>query len=359
VNPVRLITFGSVPPEWGGGRRGGVATFHATLVETIHGDGELPVEVVGIVSSGSGDGDAPVPVRVLGEGQRREPFLEAVLDELRPDVALLNHFSTSWGLTLPAVAPGLPLVGVAHSWHPITHAEDPEAAQERMHRAMGGLSALVVPSEYCLDEGRELGLPYPGMTRVIRYPLQHRFAHPVEVDRARSGAVFAGELIPRKNPAGLLGAAELLPDLTLTIVGEGTQQAALEAMTADAGIAERVEFAGSLDPAAMQAAMSRAEVFCLPSLSESFGIVYIEALACGTPVIGFPTIGEISRACGIDVGIGLEQPTREGIATAIEQARAAHWDRGALRRAVIDAYSADSVAAEYATVLSASCGRAG
>ena len=54
VKPVRLITFGSVLPEWGGGRRGGVATFHATLVETIHGDGELPVEVDGIVSTGSG-----------------------------------------------------------------------------------------------------------------------------------------------------------------------------------------------------------------------------------------------------------------------------------------------------------------
>ena len=356
MNPVRLITFGSVPPEWGGGRRGGVATFHATLVETIHGDGELPVEVVGIVSNGSGDGDAPVPVRVLGEGQRREPFLEAVLDELRPDVALLNHFSTSWGLTLPAVAPQLPLVGVAHSWHQITQAEDPEAAQERMHRAMGGLSALVVPSEYCLDEGRELGLPYPGTTRVIRYPLQHRFAQPVEADRARSGAVFAGELIPRKNPAGLLGAAELLPDLTLTIVGEGSQQAALETMTADAGIAERVRFVGSLDPAAMQAAMSGAEVFCLPSLSESFGIVYIEALACGTPVIGFPTIGEISTACGIDVGIGLDEPTKEVIARAIAETRGARWDRARLRRAVLDAYSARDVAADYAAVLREACG---
>ncbi len=356
MNPVRLITFGSVPPEWGGGRRGGVATFHATLVEAITANDGLPVEVVGIVSTGSGDGHAPVPVRVMGQDERREAFLEAVLDELQPDVALLNHFSTSWGLTLPVVAPRLPLVGVGHSWHQITQIEDPEAARERMHRAMAGLSALVVPSEYCLDEGRKLGLPYPDTTRLIRYPLQPRFAQPVELDQPRAGALFAGELIPRKNPAGLLGAAALVPDLTLTIVGEGAQQAALEAMTADAGIAERVEFAGSLDPAAMQSTMSRAEVFCLPSLSESFGIVYIEALACGTPVIGFPTIGEISRACGIDVGIGLDEPTKEAIATAIELTRGVRWDRARLRRAVIEAYSADSVAAEYASVLSAICG---
>ncbi len=351
MNPVRLITFGSVPPEWGGGRRGGVATFHATLVETIHGDGEFPVQAVGIVTTGSGDGRAPVPVRVLEQGQRREAFLEAVLDELQPDVALLNHFSTSWGLTLPTVAPELPLVGVAHSWHQITQAEDPDAARERMHRAMGGLSALVVPSDYCLDEGRELGLPYPDATRVIRYPLQSRFADPVAVDGPRSGTVFAGELIPRKNPVALLEAAKLLPELTVTIVGEGKERAALEAMTSETGIADRVRFAGSLDPAAMQATMAGAEVFCLPSLSESFGIVYIEALACGTPVIGFPTVGEISRACGMEVGLGLAEATGEAVAGAIERVRSETWDRAALRGAVLDAYSSEDVAAAYVGLL--------
>ena len=63
MTAARIISFGSVPPEWGGGRRGGVATFHAALVEAIHGDPQLPAQVVGIVTTGSGEGPVPVPVR--------------------------------------------------------------------------------------------------------------------------------------------------------------------------------------------------------------------------------------------------------------------------------------------------------
>jgi glycosyltransferase involved in cell wall biosynthesis len=351
VTAARIISFGSVPPEWGGGRRGGVATFHAALVEAIHADPQLPAKVVGIVTTGSGEGPVPVPLRIQPPGQRREAFLKAVLDELRPDVAVLNHFSTSWGLTLPVVAPELPLVGIAHSWHTITQAHEPETAHERMQRAMDGIATLVVPSEYCLQEGRELGLRYPERTHVIRYPLQQQFVDPIELDRPRTGVVFAGELIPRKNAAALLQAAALLPDLSLTIVGEGAEEERLEVMAAELGITGRVAFAGSLGPEAMQSTMARAEVFCLPSLSESFGIVYIEALACGTPVIGFPTIGEIVSAAGVEVGVALEHATGEAIAAAIERVRRTRWDRAQLRRAVLDAYSAGDVAAEYASVV--------
>lgn len=347
-----MISFGSVPPEWGGGLRGGVATFHATLVEAIAADPALPVEVVGIVTTGSGEGAAPVPLRVPASGQSREAFLEAILDELGPRVAVLNHFSTAYGLTLPDVAPTLPLVGIAHSWHSITQSDQPTAAHEQMQRTMDGLTTLVLPSEYCFDEGRRLGLRYPGDTHVIRYPLQHRFASPLDLDQPRSGVLFAGELVERKNPAGLLEAAALHGDLTLTVAGDGAQRAGLEAMAAGSPIADRVRFTGSLAPDALRSAMSRAEVFCLPSRSESFGIVYIEALACGTPVVGFPTVREIERACGIEVGIALpRQATADQIAGAIEQVRAASWDRHALRRTALGAYAAADVAAQYARVL--------
>ena len=295
MKPIRVLSFGSVPPEWGGRLRGGVATFHATLVEAIEADPELPVELVGIVTTGSGEGRAPVPLRIAAPGQPREPFIRSVLDELRPDVAVLNHFSTAYGLALPAIAPELPLVGIAHSWHSITQSDQPAVAHERMQRTMDTLSALVVPSEYALREGRQLGLRYPAATHVIRYPLPHLFAEPIDLRQQRSGVVFAGELVGRKNGAALIAAAERIGDVTVTLAGEGDQLATLEALAAELGVADRVGFAGSLAPDAIRRAMAGAEAFCLPSLSESFGIVYIEALACGTPVIGFPTIAR-SRA---------------------------------------------------------------
>lgn len=348
---VRVVSFGSVPPEWGGRLRGGVATFHTTLVEAIEADPELPVELVGIVTTGSGEGQAPVPLRIPAQGQQREPFIRSVLDELRPDVAVLNHFSTAYGLALPAVAPELPLVGIAHSWHSITQSDQPAVAGERMQRTMDALSALVVPSEYPLREGRQLGLRYPAATHVIRYPLPHLFAEPIDLRQQRSGVVFAGELVGRKNGAALIAAAARIGDMTVTLAGEGDQLATLEALAAELGVADRVRFTGSLAPDAIRRAMAGAEAFCLPSLSESFGIVYIEALACGTPVVGFPTVAEISRACGMEVGIALAHPTVEATAAAIDAVRSATWDRQALRRAVIDAYSPAAVAVRYARVL--------
>jgi hypothetical protein len=68
-------------------------------------------------------------------------------------------------------------------------------------------------------------------------------------------------------------------------------------------------------------------------------------------VVGFPTIGEIVSATGVDVGVAVPEPTGAAIAAAIEQVRSASWDRAGLRRAVLDAYAAGDVAAEYASVL--------
>lgn len=354
MRPARILTFGSVPPEWGGERRGGVATFHATLVETVHANPALPVQIVGIVSTGSGRGESPVPVWIHQSGQSREQFLESLLAEVQPDLALLNHFDTGWGLLLPELAPSLPLVGIAHSWHSITFADDRQAALERMRTAVEGLEALIVPSDHCLREGWSLGLRYPQRTHVVRYPLPRLFATPLDLEQARRGVVFAGELIPRKNAATLLQATTLLKDVTVTIAGDGTERQTLELAATNLGVAQRVRFAGSLAPDQLRSAVAVSEAFCLPSLSESFGIVYIEALACGTPVVGFaPTLGEIERATGIRCGVALARNTKEAIAAAIEQVRSARWNRDLLRRTVLEAYAADDVASDYARLLAA------
>lgn len=94
----------------------------------------------------------------------------------------------------------------------------------------------------------------------------------------------------RKNTRSLLRAfARLLeghPRSALRIVGEGPELPALRALAVELGIRESVEFVGSLTGLdALQAEYAAADIFCLPSLQEGFGIVFLEAMAAGLPIV--------------------------------------------------------------------------
>lgn len=72
----------------------------------------------------------------------------------------------------------------------------------------------------------------------------------------------------------------------LEIVGTGPAQPRYEARAAELGIAERVVFLGKVDTETRRQCLERAELLCLPSAQEGFGIVYAEALLAGRPCVG-------------------------------------------------------------------------
>jgi phosphatidyl-myo-inositol dimannoside synthase len=76
------------------------------------------------------------------------------------------------------------------------------------------------------------------------------------------------------------------PDLQLVAVGEGDDQAWLEAIAEGRGVRRHVHFLTELSYPEIAACYSACEVFALPSRGEGFGLVYLEAMACGKPVIG-------------------------------------------------------------------------
>jgi len=75
------------------------------------------------------------------------------------------------------------------------------------------------------------------------------------------------------------------PGLRYLIVGDGTDRPRLEALSRDLGVSEAVVFAGRVPSGELVLYYQLCDVFAMPSKGEGFGIVYLEALACGKPVI--------------------------------------------------------------------------
>lgn len=86
--------------------------------------------------------------------------------------------------------------------------------------------------------------------------------------------------------AGPQGLVKHYPNLTYKIVGDGAERENLEAEVKELGLQEHVIFTGSLSYQEAMAEMAACDVFVMPSWDEAFGIVYLEAMAHGKPVIG-------------------------------------------------------------------------
>jgi glycosyltransferase involved in cell wall biosynthesis len=104
---------------------------------------------------------------------------------------------------------------------------------------------------------------------------------PRSAERPRSGAIFAGRLIPEKGGGVLLNAWRSLPDVPLTIVGDGPERKALEARAP-----ANVSFLGQVSRDETLRQIQSAAVLIAPSIwYEPFGMVAIEAFAAGLPVV--------------------------------------------------------------------------
>jgi phosphatidyl-myo-inositol dimannoside synthase len=98
------------------------------------------------------------------------------------------------------------------------------------------------------------------------------------------------------------GLLEREPTLTYLIVGDGDDQDRLQKKAAALGVAQHVVFTGFVQEAQKADHLRLADVFALPGKGEGFGIVYLEALACGVPVVGSRVDGSREALRGGELG---------------------------------------------------------
>ena len=98
--------------------------------------------------------------------------------------------------------------------------------------------------------------------------------------------VSVGALIPRKGQALALRALALLPsDVRLALAGTGADAVILLALAKELGLGERVHLLGSVRHDALPLLLSAADAMVLPAASEGLANAWVEALACGTPIV--------------------------------------------------------------------------
>ena len=121
---------------------------------------------------------------------------------------------------------------------------------------------------------------------------------PARDDQPR--VVVVSRLVPHKQVEHAIEAlaqlSEAHPDVRLRIVGEGYHRAALEQLAHELGVADRVDLLGHVSDGERDAELARAWVHVLPSLKEGWGLVAVEAAACGTPTLAYRSAGGVNES---------------------------------------------------------------
>lgn len=118
---------------------------------------------------------------------------------------------------------------------------------------------------------------------------------PAPENRIRNRMVCVARLDPRKGLLPLVEAtfiaSKVVPSLSLHIVGCGDYRSVLERRIAELELEKVISLQGKVSDEQLKREYHEAELFVLPSLQESQGIAFLEAMACGLPVVGFDIDG--------------------------------------------------------------------
>lgn len=144
--------------------------------------------------------------------------------------------------------------------------------------------------------------PFRSKVRVVPYGIDAeafaRQAREAGVERQSDLLLYVGRLAYYKGVDVLLRALVSVQGARLLVVGDGPERQALRRLADELGVGGRVEWRGHVSDVELPGLYSLASALVLPStgLSESFGIVQLEAHACGTPVVSsdLPGVREVN-----------------------------------------------------------------
>lgn len=145
--------------------------------------------------------------------------------------------------------------------------------------------------------------------------LMNRITQPVYEPREKvCKFLYVGRLVEVKNLEFLINTFNEMPDLTLTIVGFGTQESSLKSIAK-----ENIVFAGAVNNKDLEAWYKKSDVFVLASKSETWGLVVEEALNNGCPILLSNKVGCNEDLLSEDTGLSFDPNDKEDLKQKIRK----------------------------------------
>ena len=230
-------------------------------------------------------------------------------------------------------------------------------------RNIENASAIHVTSQVEADELRKFGFVLPAVCVVpngvdlpgIDEPEGAAAAEIRDLASQSPYVLFLGRINWKKGLDRLVEALALIPDVRLVIAGNDDEgyRTTVDASATRAGVAERIAYAGPVYGAEKQLLLQRACAVVVPSYSENFGNVVLEAMAAGCPVVTTREVGASSIVLENRAGLVVDG-NPGSIANAISAllsdtgSAAAMGQRG--RKAVADRFNWDAIARSMESV---------
>ena len=272
-----------------------------------------------------------------------------LIADRRPDILHVHQPIAGYGVLRSAAARGVPALYTFHSSAPSEYRS--RRGMTALHRrGLGGAAAVAalwllewsclrraalvhVLSDFSAQQLRSLyGIAGARSVKIAGGADTARF-RPAP-DRAAARAALglrphASLLFTVRNLEARMGLDRLLeamarlryfhPNAHLVVAGTGSCANALRKQAATLGIEDRVDFVGFIDDSRLAAYYQAADAFVLPTRElEGFGLVTVEALACGTPVLGTPVGATPELLAPLDRALLFRDASVAGIADGID-----------------------------------------